>query len=178
MCFKANFQELFKLLKWTINAIEVHWRTLYSYGVWIPADAARVAVESGFSMMDARQCKHAVMSSVCAPLISCPTTSKIYITETPSHWPSQVGYAELGKKTAKVGMPMFRLRPKCHMEVHIVWLGCNITSISTQYRQQTGFGSSSHKTSHTHTTQASNVARAARWGRIRVQSIEQLAHAA
>ena len=32
--------------------IEVHWRTLYSYGVWIPADAARVAVESGFSMMD------------------------------------------------------------------------------------------------------------------------------
>ena len=125
MCFKANFQELFKLLKWTINAIEVHWRTLYSYGVWIPADAARVAVESGFSMMDARQCKHAVMSSVCAPLISCPTTSKIYITETPSHWPSQVGYAELGKKTAKVGMPMFRLRPKCHMEVHIVWLGCN-----------------------------------------------------
>ena len=42
--------DLLKLLRWTLLNINVHFRTLYEHGVWIPAAAAIKAVEAGLNM--------------------------------------------------------------------------------------------------------------------------------
>ena len=43
----------------------------------------------------------------------------------PGGYVAAIRAAQLGMKTAQLRMPMFKLRPKCHMQLHLVWLGCN-----------------------------------------------------
>ena len=46
-------KELFELLRWTLNAVGVHFRLLYNNGIWLPAEKANIAIEAGFKMLDA-----------------------------------------------------------------------------------------------------------------------------
>ena len=46
------YMQFFKLLRWTTQAMNIHFRVLYSAGIWIDGDAGRVAVETGFRMLE------------------------------------------------------------------------------------------------------------------------------
>ena len=45
---------MLQLLKWTSASLNIFWRALYSHGMWIPVEAAKVAVEAGLKMLDPR----------------------------------------------------------------------------------------------------------------------------
>ena len=45
---------MLQLLKWTSASVNIYWRALYSHGMWIPVEAAKVAVEAGVKMLDPR----------------------------------------------------------------------------------------------------------------------------
>ena len=44
--------DVFRLLRWTVEAVNLHWKTLYSHGMWMDRLEARKAVESGWKMME------------------------------------------------------------------------------------------------------------------------------
>ena len=50
---EERFRDLFRLLHWTAKAVNLHFKTLYSCGLWMTESSARVAIEAGFKMMDA-----------------------------------------------------------------------------------------------------------------------------
>ena len=54
LCIEECHRELFELMVWTMRAVNIHWRLLYSHGMWIPRDQAQIAIETGYSMLDAR----------------------------------------------------------------------------------------------------------------------------
>ena len=50
--------ELFRLLKWTLQACGQHFRTLYSAGIFLTKSQARLCIESGWKMLEVRPCWH------------------------------------------------------------------------------------------------------------------------
>ena len=49
---QENFRNLFKLLKWTMTAVNIHWRTVFAHGIWIGRKEAQLALESGYKMLE------------------------------------------------------------------------------------------------------------------------------
>ncbi|CAE6938036.1 unnamed protein product [Symbiodinium natans] len=41
-----QFLDIFKLLRWTLQAVNRYWRTLYKYGVWLPREVTQTALYS------------------------------------------------------------------------------------------------------------------------------------
>lgn len=44
---------MFKLVRWTLEALNFFWRGLYKHGIWIPLSEAVPLIDAGFRMMDA-----------------------------------------------------------------------------------------------------------------------------
>ena len=49
-----QFKDLLQHLKWTSASLNIFWRALYCHGMWIPVEAAQIAVEAGLKMLDPR----------------------------------------------------------------------------------------------------------------------------
>ena len=118
-------QEIFKLLRWTLLAVNTYYRVLYRGGVFLPRSEAVTAVECGWKMLDPRIIYKQYDPQVCF-LDRFSFIHSVSLSHLELVWqtPIKEGYHHLARMSAERQWCLFRLRPKMHLQAHLVFLLC------------------------------------------------------
>ena len=81
---QEGFVDLFKLARWTMGAVNAHWRGLYRHGIWIPREQASRLLDAAWAMLDTwHDFFQGIVSSTVGHEIDsrfiCPKGSGVYL---------------------------------------------------------------------------------------------------
>jgi len=115
---------MFKLLRWTAEAMNVHFRILYSAGIWVYGAQARQAIHTGFCMLELSLHQQSLLGTVNVAW-AVWVLSTVWVMST-----TKEGFGMLAAEATRThGWALFRVQPKLHMALHIVMLAVEETNV-------------------------------------------------